>query len=64
MPKSNYLFDCQLYVPAFGLMTFRMPVENGPRRVIRLQTVDHDELIEPGFRRLLAAFDSIPSHCA
>jgi hypothetical protein len=59
MSKRNYHFDCQIYIPATGLMSFRMPAEAGPRKIIRLRPLDYDELIEPGMRRLLAAFESV-----
>lgn len=41
-------------------MSFSLPIENGPQRVIRLEPLAHDRLIDPNFRRLLAAFESIP----
>jgi hypothetical protein len=53
-------FDCQLYVTARGTITLRMPSEDGPVRVARLEPVAYDQLVEPGFRRLLAAFEGVP----
>jgi hypothetical protein len=55
-----HTFECQMYVPARGPMKFRLPVENGPTQVIRLQPLAYDQLIDPAFRRLLAAFESVP----
>lgn len=60
MPNTQvHTFDCQLYVPARGMMSFRLPTEYGPTRVARLQPLEYDELVDPGFRRLLAAFNRI-----
>ncbi len=53
-------FDCQLYVPYRGHMAFRLPSESGPVRVSRLTPLDYDTLIDPAFRRLIAAFESLP----
>ena len=53
-------FDCHMYVSSRGGMSFSLPIENGPQRVIRLEPLAHDRLIDPNFRRLLAAFESIP----
>ena len=49
-----------MYVAARGSMKFSLPSESGPKRVARLEPLDHDKLIDPSFRRLLAAFESIP----
>ena len=54
-------FECQLYVPAHGPMMARLAPETGPTLVARLVPLPYDELTDPGFRRLLAAFESIPS---
>ena len=56
-----HTFECHMYVPARGVMSFRLPAESGPTRVIRLTPMPHEELIDPGFRRLLAAFESVPT---
>ena len=53
-------FNCQLYVSVHGHLSTMLPIENGPQRVITFAAVEFDDLIEPGFRRLLAAFDSVP----
>jgi hypothetical protein len=58
MPERG--FDCQLYVTATGGITLRLPVEDGPTRMARLEPLDYDELVDPAFRRLLAAFESVP----
>jgi hypothetical protein len=55
-----HTFDCQIYVPARGPMAFRLPTESGPTRIARLQPLVYDELVDPSFRRLLAAFESLP----
>ena len=54
------MFDCQLYVPLNGPMTARLPIEEGPRSVVTLQPIAYDQLVDPSFRRLLAAFDAAP----
>lgn len=59
------MFDCQMYVTARGTMTFRLPSETGPTLVAKLVPLPYDELTDPGFRRLLAAFNTItavPAH--
>jgi hypothetical protein len=58
---SVHSFECQIYVPARGLMAYRLPDEPGPQRVARFQPLGYDELIDPAFRRLLAAFESLPT---
>jgi hypothetical protein len=58
MPERQ--FDCQLYVTAAGSITLRMPQEDGPTRVAQLEPLDYDALIDPAFRRLLAAFETVP----
>ena len=61
MAKTNQIqFNCQLYVTARGTLSTMLPTENGPKRVITFASVEFDDLIEPGFRKLLAAFDSVP----
>ena len=57
---SVHTFDCQMYVSGHGAMAFTLPLESGPTRVARLQPIGHDQLIDPRFRRLLAAFESVP----
>ena len=59
MSMSAIEFDCQIYVPLRGNMTFSFPAESGPRRVARLEPLRYDELVDPSFRRLLAAFESV-----
>jgi hypothetical protein len=53
-----------MYVPARGRIKYQLPTELGPRPVARFQPLDYDALIDPGFRRLLAAFESIPQPLA
>ncbi len=53
-------FECHMYVSARGAMKFNLPVETGPKPVARLEPLDHTSLIDPSFRRLLAAFESLP----
>lgn len=57
-------FECHMYVPAHGRMTFKLPPESGPKQVVRLQPLGYDQLVDPKFRRLLAAFESLPSSLA
>jgi len=40
-------------------MNFMLPAESGPERIARLEPLAHDKLIDPSFRRLLAAFESV-----
>jgi hypothetical protein len=57
---SAHVFDCQMYVSKRGIMRFDIPCEDGPIRVARFKPLDYDELVDPGFRKLLAAFESLP----
>jgi hypothetical protein len=52
-------FDCQIYVPRRGNMAYSFPAESGPQHVARLEPLRYDELIDPAFRRLLAAFETV-----
>jgi hypothetical protein len=53
-----------MYVPTRGPIKYQLPAEPGPRPVARFQPLDYDELFDPSFRRLLAAFESIPQPLA
>ncbi len=53
-------FECHMYVSPRGDMNFSLPAESGPKRIARLEPLDHELLIDPSFRRLLAAFESLP----
>jgi|GEM_PF-1329098 len=57
-------FECHMYVSPRGNMNFILPAESGPQRIARLEPLAHDKLIDPSFRRLLAAFESVsnPRH--
>ncbi len=57
---SMHSFDCQIYVAPRGTMAFSLPRESGPRRIATFVPIDYDALIDPGFRNLLAAFNSVP----
>jgi hypothetical protein len=62
MNTASYnVFECHMYVGARGAMNFILPVEAGPQRVARLEPLAHEKLVDPSFRRLLAAFESIPN---
>lgn len=54
-------FECHMYVSAHGGINFSLPVEAGPQRIARLEPLAHEKLIDPNFRRLLAAFESVSS---
>lgn len=53
-------FECRMYVPVQGGLNIHIPKESGPKRVARLEPISYDKLVDPGFRRLLVALDSIP----
>ena len=57
-------FECHMYVPAGGAFNFILPPEPGPMKVARFEPLEHEELIDPSFRRLLAAFESVPEPLA
>lgn len=54
------VFECHMYVSARSAISLRLPPESGPRQIARLEPLDHETLIDPSFRRLLAAFESLP----
>lgn len=56
---SFNVFECHMYVSPRGNMNFMLPTESGPQRIARLEPLAHDKLIDPSFRRLLAAFESV-----
>ncbi|HEX3082570.1 MAG TPA: hypothetical protein VHQ86_04930 [Candidatus Saccharimonadia bacterium] len=58
IPEQSFI--CRLYVPARRPMRLMMPAEPGPMPVAKLEPLAYDKLIDPSFRRLLAAFESIP----
>ncbi|HEY2003558.1 MAG TPA: hypothetical protein VGH44_00395 [Candidatus Saccharimonadia bacterium] len=59
MNPPIHSFQCQMYVAARGSMSFRLPSESGPTPAAKLVPLPYDELADPGFRRLLAAFNTI-----
>lgn len=59
-PLEDRVFDCRLYVSRRNSIMLRMPAEKGPVSIARLEALDYDSLIDPTFRRLLAAFESVP----
>jgi hypothetical protein len=60
MNASFHEFDCRMYVTRRGSLTLSLPFETGPQKIAHLEPVSHAELIEPAFRRLLAAFETVP----
>ena len=60
MSFSPQLFDCQMYVSPRGNLGLSMAHESGPRKVITLQPIEYDDLVDVSFRRLLAAFNAAP----
>jgi hypothetical protein len=59
MSISINQFECHMYVGQRGTISMSLPFEVGPRKVARLEPLRYDELIDPGFRRLLAAFETV-----
>jgi hypothetical protein len=55
-----HTFECQMYVTRRGVMEFELPSEPGPVRIAMLEPLAYDELVDPSFRRLLAAFETLP----
>ncbi len=53
-------FECHMYVSPSGNMKFALPAESGPKKVARFVPIGYDKLVDPSFRRLLAAFESVP----
>jgi hypothetical protein len=48
-----------MYVSRHGAMTFNLPIATEPQKIARLEPLRYDELVDPGFRRLLAAFHGL-----
>jgi hypothetical protein len=59
MSFSATTFECRLYVSARAPMAYALPHEAGPKKIARLKAPDYDQLVDPGFRRLLAAFEKL-----
>jgi hypothetical protein len=53
-------FECHMYVSPRNMLAYKLPAEPGPQRIARLEPLAHEALIDPGFRRLLAAFEAVP----
>jgi len=53
-------FECHMYVSKRGTIGTHLPAESEPMRVARFEPMPHEDLIDLSFRRLLAAFESIP----
>jgi hypothetical protein len=51
-----------MYVTPKGSLNVSLPTENGPQKIARLEPLAHDKLIDPSFRRLLAAFESVSTY--
>jgi len=49
-----------MYVSKRGTIGTHLPAESEPMRVARFEPMPHEDLIDLSFRRLLAAFESIP----
>jgi hypothetical protein len=58
MPFS--MFECHMYVSNRHGLQLSLPTESGPKHVVQLEPLSHDKLVDPSFRRLLAAFESLP----
>ncbi len=56
---QNHTFECHMYISGRDLIKQKLPAEPGPMRVARLRALEYDELVDPRFRRLLAAFNTI-----
>jgi hypothetical protein len=52
-------FECHMYVSSYGFMDFSLPIESGPKKVARFEPLPHEKLVDPSFRKLLAAFESV-----
>jgi hypothetical protein len=58
--STVHSFDCQLYVTKHGVFSPLLPLEPGPKRVSTFTGIEYRQLMDPGFRQLLAAFETIP----
>ena len=58
---GEHFFDCQMYVAKSGQLSLLVPEESGPTRVARLEHLTFNQLQDPGFRRLLGAFQKVPA---
>jgi hypothetical protein len=63
--ENNFLrFECHMYVGLTDELRYNLPKEAGPRKVIKFVPLSYDQLTAPDFRRLLAAFDTVPQPVA
>lgn len=60
MSLSATGFECRLYISARDQFKFVLPEESGPQKIASLSAPDYDQLVDPAFRRLLVAFESLP----
>jgi hypothetical protein len=59
MSFTTTTFECRLYISPRHRLAYALPTELGPKRVARLQAPEYDQLVDPSFRRLLAAFENL-----
>lgn len=58
---GEHVFDCQMYVTKTGSLSLLIPEETGPTKIARLEYLTITDLEDPGFRRLLGAFQKVTS---
>jgi hypothetical protein len=58
---GEHVFDCQMYVTKSGNLQLYVPQEAGPTKLARLEHLTISDLQDPGFRRLLGAFQKVTS---
>lgn len=64
MATQPQYFECHLYVSGRDRLLPLLPRETGPRRVATFAAIEPDRLVDPGFRRLLAALDLVTQTAA
>ena len=54
------MFDCRLYVSALGPIRPVLSREAGPHKTIEFAPIEYNKLVDPSFRHLIEAFETLP----
>jgi hypothetical protein len=64
MSMAPTVFECHFYISGRNQLRVSLPAQSKPQKIARLKAPNYEALIDPAFRRLLAAFESLPATCA
>ncbi len=54
------MFDCRLYVSTLGPIRPVLTQETGPYKSIEFAPIEYNKLVDPSFRQLIEAFETLP----